>query len=145
MRRAVCLVTVCLGIATGCDSRITGTDRCRDAFPKGELDVVVRPVPGFSGFGEIVFVGDTLPLVAHVQPITAGYTDIWGGSGCAPQYGEPLPATIVWSSADPRIATVTTAGVVRGVAEGTVRITARAQEQQLQGGVDVAVWVRAGG
>lgn len=144
MRRAVWLVAVCLGVVTGCDSRITGTDRCRDAFTTGQLDVVVRPAPGFSGFGEIVFVGDTLPLVAQVQPITGGYTDIWGGGGCAPQYGEPLPATIVWSSADPRIATVTTAGVVRGASEGTVRITARAQEQALDGWLDVAVWVRAG-
>lgn len=143
MRRAVCLVAVCLGVVTGCDFRITGTDRCSDAFPKGELDVVVRPAPGFSGLGEIVFVGDTLPLVARVQPITGGYTDVWGGGGCAPRYGEPLPATIVWSSADARIATVTSTGVVRGVAEGTVRITACAQELGLEGGLDVAVWVRA--
>lgn len=91
MPRAVCLLALCLGVMTGCDYGITGTDRCRDAFTKGELDVVIRPASGFSGFDASVFVGDTLRLVAYVQPITGGYTDVWGSGGCAPEYGEPLP------------------------------------------------------
>jgi hypothetical protein len=143
MRHVICAVAVS-AILAGCDYNITGADRCSDAGPTGQLEVVVRPAPGFVGFGAVVFVGDTMPLVAEVRPVTGWYTDIWGSGGCAPRYGDALAATIQWSSADSRIASVSATGVVRGVAEGTVRIAAHAQEHGMDGGLDVAVWVRSG-
>jgi hypothetical protein len=127
-----------------CDYKITGPDHCSDEGA-GELHVVVRPAPGFLGLGAMLFVGDTMPLLADVRPVLGYSVDIWGSGGCAPDYGDSVPATIEWSSADPRIATVSSTGVVRGVADGTVRITARARERGLESWLDVAVWVRAGG
>lgn len=144
MRRAYCIIAGSAVLA-GCDYKITGSDRCSDAGPTGHLEVVVRPATGSTGFGAIVFVNDTLPLLAEVRAIVGWSTDVWGSGGCAPSYGDAVPSTIQWSSADPRLATVSASGVVRGVAEGTVRINARAQQQALEGGIDVAVWVRAGG
>jgi hypothetical protein len=144
MWRAVCL-TVAFVVLAGCDYKLTGLDRCSDGGPTGHLELVVRPAPGFAGHGALVFVGDTLPLVAEVRRLLSWSTDVWGGGGCTPSYGDPEPATIEWWSAQGAIATVTATGVVRPVSEGTVRISARAKEQSLVGGLDVVVWVRAGG
>jgi hypothetical protein len=132
-------------LLAGCDYRLTASDRCSDEG-RGALHVIVRPDQyGSDGWGEIVFVGDTLPLVAELRPVIGSSVDVWGSGGCTPDYGELLPATFEWSSADQRIATVTSSGVVRGVAEGIARVTARDRERGLSGGLDIHVWVRAGG
>lgn len=142
--RAACMLAV-FALLAGCDYRITASDRCSDEG-RGELHVIVRPEEYSSdGWGETVFVGDTMPLVAELRPVVGSSVDVWGSGGCAPDYGDPLPATFEWFSADQRIATVTSSGVVRGVAEGTARVTAKAKERGLSGGLDIYVWVRAGG
>jgi len=138
-------VLVLFGSLAACDYRITEGDRCDGLAGVGELSVVIRPAYGFAGWGEIVFVGDTLPLVASVQPVVGASVDIWGGGGCKTDYGDPVPADIEWSSADVKIATVSSNGVVRATSEGSVRITATDRTRGLSGGVEVAVWVRAGG
>lgn len=60
-------------------------------------------------------------------------------------YGDPVAATIEWSSSDDRIATVTTNGIVRGRQAGDAVITARVPARNLVGSREVAVWVRGGG
>lgn len=142
--RAACALAVSALLA-GCDYQFTASDRCSDEGT-GELHVIVRPEAFSSdGWGETVFVGDTLPLIAELRPVVGSSVDVWVSGGCAPDYGDPLPATFEWSSADQRIATVTSSGVVRAVAEGTARVTARARERGLSGGLDIYVWVRARG
>src|SRR5688572_22017544 len=119
--RAVCMLAVSALLA-GCDYQFTASDRCSDEG-RGALHVIVRSEYSSEGWGEIVFVGDTVPLFAELRPVVGSSVDVWGSGGCAPDYGDPLPATFEWSSADQRIATVTSSGVVRGVAEGTARVT----------------------
>lgn len=146
MRRAVLILTFCVMSLAGCDYDLTGTDRCTGPSSPGELAVIIEPAYGFASWGDpTVFVGDTLPLVATVRPWIGSHTDVWGSGGCKPDFGEPLPATIEWSSSDVRIATVTQNGVVRGVRDGAATISARDATRGLVGGQEVGVWVRAGG
>jgi uncharacterized protein YjdB len=112
---------------------------------EGELHVVIGPRPGLFGYGEIVFVGDTLPLSAEVRPAVGASIDFWGTGGCAVDYGDPVPATIEWSSSDALTATVNATGVVAGEREGEVVITARAPAQNISGSREISVWVRGSG
>ena len=120
-------------------------ERCAGMVREGELHVVIGPRPGTFGYGEIVFVGDTLPLSAEVRPAVGASIDFWGTGACAIDYGDPVPAVIEWSSSDARIATVNAMGVVRGRQEGEVVITARAPALSLSGSREIFVWVRGGG
>lgn len=145
MRRVICVLAFCLGSLAGCDYQFTSPDRCTGGDSVGELHMVMRPAPGFMGWGVSVAVGDTMPLIAEIRPVTGSSLDIWGSGGCAWDYGDPVPAAIEWSSADTRLATVTSSGVVRGIAEGTATIIARASARGVSGNLDVVVWARAGG
>ena len=145
MRRHASILAFCAVTLAGCDYDLTGTDRCTGPGTPGVLEMIIEPAYGFASWGPMVFVGDTLPLVATVRPWIGSSTDVFGSGGCKPDYGDPVPATIEWSSSDVRIATVTQNGVVRGVREGTATIRARDATRGLMGEQDVPVWVRAGG
>jgi Bacterial Ig-like domain (group 2) len=123
----------------------TEPERCAGMVQEGELHVVIGPRPGLFGYGEIVFVGDTLPLSAEVRPAVGASIDFWGSGSCAIDYGDPIPAAIEWSSADASIATVNATGAVAGKREGEVVITARAPAQNISGSRDIYVWVRGSG
>lgn len=112
---------------------------------EGELHVVIGPRPGPFGYGEAVFVGDTLHLSAEVRPAVGASIDVWGTGSCAVDYGAPIPALIEWSSADARIATVTATGIVTGKQQGEVIVTARAPQQSISGSREIYVWVRGSG
>jgi hypothetical protein len=120
-------------------------ERCAGLVREGELHVVIGPSPGLFGYGEIVFVGDTLHLSAEVRPAVGASIDFWGSGSCAIDYGDPIAAVIEWSSSDARIATVSGMGVVTGRQEGDVTITARAAAHNLTGSRTIGVWVRGSG
>ena len=144
MLRRPALVVVCMGILFGCESS-TAPERCAGMVREGELHVVIGPAPGTFGYGEIVFVGDSLPLTAEVRPAVGASIDVWGSGSCRIDYGAPIAAAIEWSSSDASIATVNVNGVVRGRQAGDAVITARAPAHNLFGSREIAVWVRAGG
>ena len=144
MLRRAALVVVWTGILVGCESS-TAPERCAGIVREGELFVVIGPSTGLFGYGEIVFVGDSLPLTAEVRPAVGASVDVWGSGGCKIDFGDPIPADIEWSSSDARIATVNVNGVVRGLQAGDVTITARAPARNLAGSREIAVWVRGSG
>jgi hypothetical protein len=138
-------VVACIASLAGCYEIGAPSTDCDDGVPEGELHVIIGPAPGLFGTGESVFVGDTLPLTAEVRPAAGSSIDFWGGGGCQTSYGEPIPATIEWSSSDNRIATVSATGTVSGRAEGTANIIARAPARNLMGSRQIFVSMRAGG
>ncbi|HZO19124.1 MAG TPA: Ig-like domain-containing protein [Gemmatimonadaceae bacterium] len=143
MLRVVSALALCMGTLAACESA-TAPSRCAGVAEVGELHLLVEPAYGFYETGTI-FVGDTLPLVASVRPEVGASVDIWGGGGCKLHYGDALPADIEWSSSDVRVATVTSTGLVRGVAGGTATITARDASRGMSKGVEIDVWVRGTG
>jgi len=144
MLQRVALVVVGLGILLGCESS-TAPEPCAGMVREGELYVVIGPSPGLFGYGEIVFVGDSLPLTAEVRPAVGASIDFWGSGSCKIDFGDPIPADIEWSSSDASIATVSSTGVVRGRQAGDALMTARAPAYSLSGSREIAVWVRGGG
>jgi Bacterial Ig-like domain (group 2) len=146
MRHMTGVVVACIGSLAGCYNSVTTPDlTCDAAYPLGELHVVISAAAGFFGTGEIVFVGDTLPLAAEVRPVTGASIDFWGSGTCQTNYGDPVPATIEWSSSDVRIATVSATGVVSGRQRGDATITARAAARNLSASHEIGVWVRGAG
>lgn len=143
MLRLVSALALCIGTLAACQSA-TAPAPCSGLAEKGALRLLVEPAYGFYDLGPI-FVGDTLPLVAWVRPEVGSAVDIWGGGGCKILYGDALPAVIEWSSSHVSIATVTSGGLVRGVAGGTATITARDVSRGMSRGVEIAVWVRGAG
>lgn len=141
MLRLVSVLALCTGTLAACQSA-TAPSPCSGVAQEGELRVVVSPAYGFYDMS--LFVGDTLPLVAEVRPEVGASVDIWGGGGCKIHYGEALPAVIEWSSGNVSIATVTSSGLVRGVARGTATITARDASRAISARVEIGVWARAG-
>lgn len=140
------VVVACIGSLAGCYNSVTTPDmRCDPQFPLGQLHVVMSPAAGFFGSGEIVFVGDTLPLAAEVRPVAGAALDFWGSGACVTTYGTPIAAAIEWSSSDVRIATVSAAGVVLGRQRGDAIITARAPAQNISASLEIGVWVRGAG
>ena len=135
----------CIASLVGCETVTEADFRCTGSVPVGELRVVVGLAAGFFGNDDIVFVGDTLPLAAQVRPAVGASIDVWGNGGCKTDFGEPVPATIEWSTSDARIATVSATGVVTGRQEGTVAITARDPSRSLATFHEIAVWVRGAG
>lgn len=144
MLRRVALGVVGMGILMGCENS-TAPERCAGMVREGDLYVVIGPSTGLFGYGEIVFVGDSLPLTAEVRPAVGASIDFWGSGSCRIDYGDPVAASIEWSSSDARIATVNMNGVVRGLQAGDVTITARAPARNLAGSREIAVWVRGSG
>ena len=144
MLQRVALVALGAGILLGCESS-TAPDRCAGIVREGELHVVIGPAAGLFGYGEIVFVGDSLPLTAEVRPAVGASIDFWGSGSCRIDYGNPIAASIEWSSSDDRLATVNVNGVVRGRQAGDVTITARAPARNLAASREIAVWVRGSG
>ena len=144
MLRRSALVIVGMGILFGCESS-TAPERCAGIVRGGDLYVVIGPSTGLFGYGEIVFVGDSLPLTAEVRPAVGASIDFWESGSCRIDYGDPIAASIEWSSSDARIATVNVNGVVRGLQAGDVTITARAPARNLAGSREIAVWVRGAG
>jgi uncharacterized protein YjdB/Leucine-rich repeat (LRR) protein len=74
---------------------------------------VVQPVTGItlkSTTTTSVFTGKTITIKATVSP------------------AKPYNSKVTWSSSDTKIATVTTAGVVKGIAKGTATITCTAAD-----------------
>lgn len=141
MLRHVSALALCMGTLAACQSA-TAPSRCSGVAEVGELHVVVSSAHGF--YDVSLFVGDTLPLVAEVRPEVGASVDIWGGGGCKIHYGEALPAVIEWSSGNVSIATVTSSGLVRGVARGTATITARDASRGISARVEIGVSARAG-
>jgi hypothetical protein len=139
-------VVLVAGLMTlaACESSVA-PERCAGLVREGELHVVIGPRPGLFGYGESVFVGDTLHLSAEVRPAVGASVDVWGTGGCAIEYGAPISATIEWSSGDPETATVGATGVVTGNQEGQAVITARAPAYSLTSSRTIYVLVRAGG
>ncbi len=120
----------------------TEPERCAGLVRVGELHVVIGPRTGILGYGQVVFVGDTLHLSAEVRPAVGASIDFWGSGSCAVDYGDPIAAAIEWSSSDALTATVNATGVVSGKREGDVVITARAPAQNISESREIAVWVR---
>ena len=145
MRHRAGVVIACIASLVGCDTFTEPDFRCTGFVPLGELRVVIGQAAGFFGNDEIVFVGDTLPLTAQVRPAVGASTDVWGSGGCKTDYGEPVPATIEWSTSDARIGTVSATGIVTGRQEGTAVITARDPSRNLATSREIAVWVRGAG
>jgi hypothetical protein len=141
--RAIVLA-VCLLSLPGCESP-AAPGPCAGMVREGELHVVIGPPYGLFGYGETVFVGDTLSLTAEVRPGVGASIDFWGSGSCRIDYGDPIPAVIEWSSSDTRIATVSAAGVVRGRERGDAIITARAPARNITASREIGVWVRGGG
>jgi hypothetical protein len=114
----------CVAVFAGCDLKIQPEVlfACEPREPIGTLRVEITVAPGSSGPFRTVFVGDTIPLIAHVRPVVGGTNDLMGS--CNPVYGDRIPVDIDWYSFDPRLATVSAAGIVTGVAPGRVTITA---------------------
>ena len=123
----------------------TEPERCAGLVRVGELHVVIGPRTGIFGFGQVVFVGDTLHLSAEVRPAVGASIDFWGSGSCAVDYGDPIVAAIEWSSSDALTATVNATGVVSGRREGDVVITARAPAQNISGSREIYVWVPGSG
>lgn len=144
MLQRLAIVVIGTGVLMGCESS-TAPERCAGMVREGELHVVIGRAPGTFGYGEIVFVGDSLPLTAEVRPAVGASIDFWGSGSCRIDYGDPIAAAIEWSSSDDRIASVNVNGIVRGRQAGDAVITARAPAHSLSGSRTVAVWVRAGG
>ena len=142
MSNRAMIAVLFLAILAACQSPTEPEPRCAGIVREGELHVVIGPQPGLFGYGETVFVGDTLPLLAEVRPAVGASVDFWGTGGCTVNYGAPITAAIEWSSSDARIATVDAAGLVRGRQEGEVVITARAPALSLSGTREIFVWVR---
>lgn len=138
------VVAACFLTLTACESAVA-PEPCAGFVREGELHVVIGPRPGPFGYGEIVFVGDTLVLSAEVRPAVGASIDFWGTGSCAVDYGDPIAAAIEWSSSDARIATVDATGVVTGRVEGDAIITARAPAQSLSSSRTINVWVRGSG
>ena len=145
MRQTVSIVAACMVSLTGCYTVTQPDFKCDPMEPVGELQVVISPDVGPFGYGEIVWVGDTLALAAEVRPVVGGYIDVWGSGGCRTDYGAPIPAVTEWSSSDTRIATVSATGVVRGRARGDAIITARAPARNIAASREIGVWVRGSG
>ena len=120
-------------------------ERCAGMAREGELHVVIGPRPGIFGYGEVVFVDDTLALSAEVRPALGASIDFWGSGSCAIDYGDPIAAVIEWSSSDARIATVNATGLIIGKQEGEAVITARAPAQSISSSREIVVWVRGSG
>ena len=142
MLRLVSALALCMGTLAACESA-TAPAPCSGLAEEGALRLLVEPAYGFYDLGPI-FVGDTLPLVASVRPEVGASVDIWGGGGCKIHYGEALPGVIEWSSGNVSILTVTSTGLVRGVARGTATVTARDASRGISTRVEIGVWVRAG-
>ncbi len=119
------IAVVCIAVLAGCDLKIEPEllFACEPREPLGTLSVEISLAPGSSGPFWTVFVGDTIPLIAHVRPVVGGTIDLMGS--CNAVHGDPITVDIEWYSFDPRLATVSAAGVVTGVAPGRVAITAR--------------------
>ena len=142
MRCRARFAAVCMLVLVGCDSRITAADfDCEEEVAKGELHLVMGPNSDRFGFGEIVFLDDSLALTAEVRPVAGATFDFWGG-GCVIQYGAPIPASIQWASSDTGIASVSPTGLVMGRREGTATVTARAPARSLISSRKVAVRIR---
>lgn len=141
MRRVMGVLGLCLGSLGGCEKTVTFVDPCDEPIVMNELHVVINGAYGFFGIYSIA-AGDTLPLVAEVRPAIGSSLDFWGSGTCRTDYGDPVPATIEWSSSNVSVATVTSNGLVRGVGTGDATITARAPERGLFARYDISVWVR---
>ena len=144
MPRRTAVVVAGLLTLVACENA-TEPERCAGMVQEGELHVVIGPRTGPFGYGEIVFVGDTLSLSAEVRPAVGASIDVWGTGSCAIDYGSPIAAAIEWSSSDALTATVNTTGAVAGKRAGEVVITARAPAQNISGSREIAVWVRGSG
>ena len=139
------VVIACIASLVGCDTFTEPDFRCTGSAPVGELRVVIGPEVGLFGVGAIVFVGDTLPLTAEVRPAVGASIDVWGSGGCKTHFGDPVPATIEWSTSDAHIGTVSATGVVTGRQEGAAVITAWDPSRSLATSREIAVWVRGAG
>jgi hypothetical protein len=129
-------------LALGACESSTEPERCAGLVRVGELHVVIGPSPGPFGYGQVVFVGDTLHLSAEVRPAIGASIDFWGSGSCAVDYGDPIAAAIEWSSSNALTASVNATGIVSGKREGEVVVTARAPAQNISGSRDIYVWVR---
>jgi len=97
MMKAPIALLVILLAGAGCETAHI-TSPCEDRNPDGEHVVVLDS--RISRF-DALRVGDTVTLRASVHPV-AGYVLNTSFGDCIPSVGEPVPATVTWSSSEAR-------------------------------------------
>ena len=142
MRRVARTLAACMVGIVACDSA-TEPDPCAEVARVGEVELFIGSTTGLLEDGEIVLVGDTLPLFAEASEVL-DVSIPFSGALCEVDYGPPIQTAIEWSSSDDRVATVSATGRVIGRAPGDATITARAptlavsasHEIEVRAGVD---------
>jgi uncharacterized protein YjdB len=109
---------------SSCES-VTFDDPCDSGV--GQLAVVITGMETL----QTMRVGDTLTLGAAVRPITSSNLNTSFG-GCDVSFGDPVPATISWSSQDTTIVRVSAAGRLTARAAGSTDVIARDAARRLQ-------------
>jgi hypothetical protein len=138
MRYFIALVGCIVGFA-GCDIDISTGFGCTDRT--GELHMLYTLRSHHFVIGDVMYVGDTARLEVEVRRVSGVSPDRWGG--CAPEYGELVPATIEWSSSNTRVATINTTGLVTFRGSGETILTARAPAHSLALSREVVVAERS--
>jgi uncharacterized protein YjdB len=116
-------VTLC-AFASSCSS-VTFEDPCDSGI--GQLAVVITGMGTF----QTMRVGDTLTLAASVRPVVSSNLNTSFG-GCDVSFGDPVPATITWSSQDTTIVRVSATGRLTARAAGSTDVIARDAARALQ-------------
>jgi hypothetical protein len=109
-----------IAFLASCES-VRITSPCEDRAPNGEHVVVMES--RITRFDQLR-VGDTVTLRASVHPVV-GYGLNTSFGNCFPITGDPVPATIAWSSHDVATVTVTAGGIVQARRAGATEVVAR--------------------
>jgi uncharacterized protein YjdB len=122
---AIGLFALTFLVSTSSCESVTFEDPCDSGV--GQLAIVITGMETF----QTMRVGDTLTLGATVRPITSSNLNTSFG-GCDISFGDPVPATISWSSQDTTIVRVSATGRLTARAAGSTDVIARDAARALQ-------------